>query len=142
MRCLTCTDEAAPDYEDGLCETCHGALTSGVSIEEQRWEVEDAARYWTRHLGSAEGLRCTCGAGCGMVSIPMGPWNYAARIHFDVTHETGCPLAPRPFNWGEVDEDGRERVFGYRGREHHVGRLIEALQKVLIDRQLWEEDVA
>jgi hypothetical protein len=134
-KCVVCSAEAYdPQLETDrgyrLCDTCWIAWTQGVTIEEARDDVEEGASYWHIHLGRGEGRKCTCGtvdhlAGSGF------------RVHLDVRHESGCPLAPPDFHWEAVDEDARELVFGYRGRTAHAARLIDVLKQILKDRELF-----
>jgi hypothetical protein len=128
------------DEEIGLCDTCWCAYRNGASIEEERLEVEDLARSMTARFASAEGKPCTCGAGPSGMRLP-GPVGskYVTYLDFDVHHADDCPRGVKPFDWPEVDEDAREHVFGYRGREYHGRRLIGALREVLADRE-WEAE--
>ena len=123
------------------CDVCDVALREGRSVEEVRLEIEDAARFWSHHLGSAEGRPCTCGAGSGGAPVAGPKGQLVGWIDFDVRHEPGCPRAPRPFDWPPVDEAERRRVFGYDGRELHARRLVAGLRAVLRDR-LDDEEVA
>jgi hypothetical protein len=140
--CTTCRTPIPEDYESGLCDTCESAWYGDVTIEEARLEVEDSASFWCLHLGRAEGRRCECGTvDHWRIEGPKrrgrgGPC--MGVIDLDVRHKPGCPLAPPEFDWPEVDEDARERVFGYRGREHHFARLAGALREVLADREVME----
>lgn len=139
--CVTCWAEIAPDEDTGLCDTCQIAWRDGTTIEEARLEVEQSAAFWTQHLGRAEGRRCSCDVVDhvfveGPKTKGRGP-SRTGVIHFEVTHKAGCPLAPPTFEWPEVDEEGRERVFGYEGRERHGLRLLGAMREMLADRE-WE----
>lgn len=121
------------------CDICALAEHRGFSIEEARLEVEDNARFWSRSLGRAEGKRCSCGT-VDAARIPgFRGRGYVTYLDFDSTHKVGCPLAPPAFDWPEVDEDARERAFGYRGREHHAARLAAALREIKTDREVWGE---
>lgn len=141
-RCQTCGDPVAAEgiiepREGWLCETCWNAYHNGISIEEARAEVEDTAAFWSMRFGRAEGHSCTCGT-IDHLAIAMGPRHYVARIHLDVRHEVGCPLGPPEFNWSPVDEDAREALFGYRGRDYHLRRLTRALRDILAEREVME----
>lgn len=125
---------------EGECDICSMALHEGKTIEEVRLDVEDTAAWGCRHFGRAEGRRCTCDV-VDHVFVQEGPGRgrgarRAGVIHFDVPHKPGCPLAPPTFDWPDVDEDARERVFGYRGRPHHVARLAALLQHELHEREV------
>lgn len=140
--CEVCGARNLFDDETMLCDTCWGALDDGVSVEEARLAVEEMAAWGCRHFGRADGLRCTCGVVdhawiAGPKVRGRGAGTRMGHIDLDVKHEPGCPLAPPMFDWPEVNEGARQRIFGYRGREHHEARLIDGLRQVLEDRQ-WE----
>lgn len=140
--CEICGARNMVDDETDLCDTCWCALSDDKSIEEARLEVEDMAAWGSRHFGRADGKRCTCGTVDhiwiqGPKVRGRGAGTRWGHVDLDVKHEQGCPLAPPVFDWPEVDEDARERIFGYRGIEHHRGRLLGALYEILEDRQ-WE----
>lgn len=139
-ECITCGAPAYDEKQRGLCDTCWVALCDGTSIEAARAEVEELARDVTARLASEP---CTCGAGCGAVFINekvkgSRPAKRMGVIHFDVHHADDCPRSPGRFDWDEVDEDARERVFGYRGQAHHMGRLITGLSELRDDRLVFD----
>lgn len=138
--CEVCGHHLDPD---GECDICSVALRDGTTIEEVRADIEDLARSMTARFASAEGRPCTCGAGSGCVAVQEGPRRgRGARpvgyIHFDVRHEDGCPRAPGPFDWTPVNEDARQRVFGYDGRTEHARRLLNVLTQVRDEREVLE----
>lgn len=139
--CPTCRTDVYDDELGGLCDVCGWALREGNSIEEARLEVEDMAAWGTPIGARMAGEKCSCGVvDHVLVRGPKrrgrGGGELTGVVHFDVRHEPPCPLAPPDFDWPEVDEAARERIFGYRGREHHIARLVTALRAELHDREV------
>jgi hypothetical protein len=129
--CVLCGHTAAVNVaETGwLCVTCETAWQARISIEEARLEAEECARWWTARLSTES---CTCDAGPETLHVPDG------LVHLDVYHEPGCPKAPPQVEWTPVNEDVRERLFGYRGRDFHALRLVVLLRHVLHEREVME----
>lgn len=138
-RCAVCGALAAPESflaVDGyrLCDTCESAYRSGQSIEQERAEVEDLARGFTAMM--SHDRPCTCGQGSGMVRVEYRNGD-AGIIDMEVRHADDCPRGVA-FEWEPIDEDARERVFGYRGQAYHAARLASVLRKVLHEREVME----
>jgi hypothetical protein len=136
--CEVCGQHLDPD---GECDICSVALREGKLVEEVRLEVEDLAHSMAARFASAAGKPCTCGVGSGGSPIVVSAGQKRGLLHigmidWEVRHEAGCPRAPGAFDWADVDEEARRRVFGYDGRTVLAARLVGVLRQELHEREV------